>query len=254
MVRHHFEAAERGCVVWDRASLRSGLSVLNSSMSRRAQQHARDRSARRPAACALRQHCPLELLPFHVGTTSPLGPELAVMRHPRLGRLKAAPALLAQHEASLGRCSGRVEPKPGYVVLHLVPGSAALPAPAVSQAALPRWRKWRADRGDDRCQEPSALHPRRSILTRTSFYVARSPKAPASATFCCLCAPSAAGPVEHAPDGRGRIPGAIPARQEGRAALLDDLRAARLRIVGGAPPRRRARGTSRPGLIVVSCH
>ena len=218
MVRHHFEAAERGCVVWDRASLRSGLSVLNSSMSRRAQQHARDRSARRPAACALRQHCPLELLPFHVGTASPLGPELAVMRHPRLGRLKAAPALLAQHEASLGRCSGRVEPKPGYVVLHLVPGSAALPAPAVSQAALPRWRKWRADRGDDRCQEPSALHPRRSILTRTSFYVARSPKAPASATFCCLCAPSAAGPVEHAPDGRGRIPGAIPARQEGRAA------------------------------------
>src|SRR2546425_5334975 len=123
---------------------------------------------------------------------------------------------------------------PYTTLFRSVPSSAALPAPAVSQAALPRWRKWRADRGDDRCQEPSALHPRRSILTRTSFYVARSPKTPASATFCCLCAPSAAmavhrrdesgegGPGEHAPDGRGRIPGAIPARQEGREALLDD--------------------------------
>src|SRR3989442_11811547 len=160
-------------------------------MSRRAQQHARDRSARRPAACALRQHRPLELLPLHVGTASPLDPELAVIRHPRLGRFKAAPALRAQREASLGGFSGRVEPKPGYVALHLVPGSAALPAPAVSQAALPRWRKWRADRGGDRCQEPSALHPRRSILTRTSFYLARSPEKPPPAPLFWLCAPSA---------------------------------------------------------------
>src|SRR2546426_7837602 len=169
-----------------------GVSVLNSSMSRRAQQHARDRSARRPAACALRQHRPLELLPLHVGTASPLDPELAVIRHPRLGRFKAAPALLAQREASLGRFSGRVEPNPGYVVLHLVPSSAALPAPAVSQAALPRWRKWRADRGDDRCPETSALHPRRPLLTRTSFYVARPPEKPPPATLFFLFAPSAA--------------------------------------------------------------
>src|SRR2546428_5441758 len=161
-------------------------------MARRAQQHARDRSARRPAACALRQHRALELLPLHVGTASPLGPELAVIRNPRLGRFKAAPARLAKREASLGRFSGRVKPKPGYVVLHLVPSSAALPAPAVSQAALPRWRKWRADRGDDRCQEPSSLHPRRPLLTRTSFFFAPYPKTPPSAPPCFLSSPSAA--------------------------------------------------------------
>src|SRR2546428_6952356 len=158
-------------------------------MSRRAQQHARDRSARRPAACALRQHRPLELLPLHVGTASPLDPELAVIRHPRLGRFKAAPALLAQREASLGRFSGRVEPKPGYVPLHLVPGSAALPAPAVSQAALPRWRKWRAEPPAVRFHAISVITPTPALISLFLFFIAPSARNTPSASLFLLLVP-----------------------------------------------------------------